>query len=85
MTNYYEVKPYRDHREDPAISIYVISSKAAKMDKYSCAWCKRTIFDVKGNIDKIITTPMPIEDFDMAINIQCKLCHAKYRLLINSK
>lgn len=80
----WDVKPYRDHRSDAAISVYMISGTRRVMDKVSCIWCKRTIYDVKGTIDKIITTPMPVADFDIAVNIQCKLCHASYRLLMNA-
>ena len=80
----WDVKPYRDHRSDAPISVYLITGKGKAMDKISCIWCKRTIYDVKGTIDKIITMPMPVEEFDIAINILCKLCHSNYRLLINA-
>lgn len=78
-------KEYSDHKNDPPISVYILSSNGPKMEKYSCGHCKRTIFDFKGMIGDIITTPMPITEYDVAINIRCKLCHANYRLLVNSK
>jgi len=81
----YNFKPHRDHRDDPPVSVYIVAGSTDKLDKFSCNWCKRTIFDVKGNIDKIVTTPLPIEDFDVAINILCKQCHAQYRLLVIPK
>lgn len=80
----YETKPYKDRREYPAMSMYVLDDDgASEMEKLSCSWCKRTILDIKGRIDVAISTPMPVEDFGIALNIQCKLCHQRYRLLIN--
>lgn len=80
----FEIKPYKDRRQYPAISFYVLDDEGAdEMEKLSCSWCKRTIMDVKGRIDLMISTPMPVKDFGVAINIQCKLCHQEYRLLIN--
>lgn len=80
----YETKPYKEHRDTPAISFYVLDDHTVgEMEKLSCIWCKRTILDIKGRIDIMITTPVPIDDFGIAINIQCKLCSQKYRLLIN--
>jgi len=81
----YETKPYRDRRDSPAISIYVIDSNQSHMDKISCIHCKRTIYDIAGTIDTMITIPMPVVDFGLAVNIQCKLCKQQYRLLINGK
>lgn len=77
-------KPYRDHGDSPAISIYVLSNDGVEMDKWSCGHCKRTLFDFKGTINNIINTPMPVNEFDIAINTRCKLCKQNYRLLINS-
>ena len=85
MVNYYEIKPYRDHRTDPPVSIYVLNCDHSRyMEKISCMYCKRTVWNMNGVIDKIITTPMPVEDFGVGVNIQCKQCHQQYRLLINA-
>lgn len=78
----YETKPYRDHAKSPAITLYLISDDSEEMQKLSCMWCKRTIADIKGNIDAAISTPMPIQDFGIGINIRCKLCHQNYRLVV---
>jgi len=95
--NIYNVKPYRDRRSDPIISVYIINDHHVLdsyntcegyrpyLEKISCIYCKRTVWDMYGRIDKMITTPMPPEDFGIATNIQCKQCHQKYRLLINAK
>lgn len=77
-------KPYKSRFASPAISMYLISSDTPEMESLSCMWCKKTIADVKGQIDAVISTPMPTTDFDMAVNIRCKLCKQNYRLLINS-
>lgn len=82
--NYYDIKPYRDRRDYPATSIYVISDNNVEMEKLSCIWCKRTIADVKGHIDLIISTPLPVNDFGVAINIRCKQCHQNYRLIVSA-
>lgn len=76
-------KPYKDRRTAPPTSIYLISDTAPEMEKMHCLWCKRVISDVKGTVDKIISTPQPIADFDIAVNVRCKLCHQNYRLLVN--
>lgn len=81
--NIYETKPYRDRRDYPPTSIYIISDDSAEMEKLSCIWCKRTIADVKGNIDVIISTPLPVDDFGIAINLRCKQCHQNYRLIVS--
>jgi len=78
-------KPYKDHTNSPPISIYMMGGTQSEMEKLSCLFCKRTIYDVKGQIDKIISTPMPTTDFDIAVNVRCKLCKSNYRLLINAK
>ena len=31
--NYYDIKPYRDHKEDPAISVYILSDSTKTMEK----------------------------------------------------
>lgn len=76
-------KPYKDRRDAPATSIYLISDDAPEMDKLHCMYCKRVIADAKGTVDKIISTPVSVVDFDIAINIRCKLCHQNYKLLVN--
>lgn len=78
----YETKPYRDHGGSPAITMYHIADDAEEMQKLSCIWCKRTIADIKGHIDTIITTPVPVQDFGIATNLRCKLCHQNYRLVV---
>lgn len=80
--NIYDSKPYKDHGYSPAITMYLVSDDSVEMEKISCLWCKRTIADIKGTIDKVISTPMPIQDFGVAINLRCKLCHQNYRLLV---
>lgn len=78
----YETKPYKDHGDSPAISLYMIADNGEEMQKLSCLWCKRTIADIKGHIDIAIGTPVPIQDFGIGINIRCKLCHQNYRLVM---
>ena len=80
----YDIKPYQDHGYSPAISIYLISEDEGEMQKLSCLWCKRTIADIKGHVDVVIGTPVPVKDFGIAINIRCKLCHQNYRLILPS-
>jgi hypothetical protein len=75
---------YKDRKGTPAISVYLISDESPQMSQMSCIWCKRTIADVKGHVDALISTPMPTTDFDVAINIRCKLCRQDYRLLVGS-
>jgi hypothetical protein len=77
-------KPYKNRFGNPAISIYLISADTPAMSELSCMWCKRTIADVKGHIDSVISTPMPLNEFDIAINIRCKMCKQNYRLLVSS-
>lgn len=85
---YYDTfeKPYKDRRASPAMSIYLISedSKTGIMEKLHCIWCKRIISDLKGQVDKIISTPVSVADFEIGVNIRCKLCHQNYRLLVNA-
>jgi hypothetical protein len=83
--NIYDTRPFRDHRNDPAVSIYVLNTNNSYLEKVSCMFCKRTVWNMNGTIDKIIVTPMPVQDFGVGINIQCKQCHQQYRLLINAK
>lgn len=81
----YDIKPFRDHGSSPAISIYILNDESPEMEKFSCWYCKRTIADVKGTVDSVITSPLPLIDYGIAINIRCKLCHQNYRLLANSQ
>lgn len=81
--NIYETKPYRDRRDAPITSIYLLDDEGSETEKLSCMFCKRTIYDLKGTIDKTVSTPVPVEDFGIAINILCKQCHQRYRMLIN--
>lgn len=78
----YPVEQKRNRATDPAISVYLMSD-SKPLEKVSCMYCKRTIADVKGRIDKIIDCPIDPQDFGVAINIRCKLCHQNYRLVIN--
>ena len=71
-----------ERREEPAISVYLRSTEGGKFQKISCSYCKRTIYGLKGQIDKMIDIPMPVTDFGIAINIMCKVCHQQYRLLV---
>lgn len=86
MYGSYDIKPYPNRSHQPATSIYLMSDDAnAELEALHCLYCKRIIADAKGHIDKIISTPMPIADFDIAVNIRCKLCKQDYRLLVNVK
>jgi hypothetical protein len=79
-SNYEEV-PKRKRGDDPPISIYLINEVAPEMSKFSCVWCKRTVVDVKGRIDKMIDAPVDVGDFGIAVNSRCKLCHQNYRFI----
>lgn len=81
---FYDEKPYKNHAGSPALSLYLLSNDAPEMEKLSCLYCKRTIADVKGHIDQIVNTPMPVTDFGIAVNVRCKLCGQNYRLLVNT-
>lgn len=72
-----------DRRDAPIVSVYLVNSSTQHPPhKLSCMFCKRTIADgVKGEIDRIIDGPVPDEDFGTAMNIQCKLCGQKWRIL----
>lgn len=84
--NVYEVKPYRDRRLEPAVSVYVLDNySCTHLEKISCIFCKRTVWDMFGRIDKMILSPLPLTDYGVAINIQCKQCHQMYRLVSNAK
>lgn len=78
-------KPFLDHRERPPITIYIIDDDSQVMEKVSCWYCTRTVADIKGTIDKVITSPMPVMDFGIAVNIMCKQCHQLYRMVANSQ
>lgn len=81
MSYFSNDKPYKTRLGDPAVSIYLTSDDTVEMVELSCIWCKRTIADIKGGVDKIISTPMPVTEFDIALNVRCKLCRQDYRLL----
>lgn len=85
MEPYPQGRMNKSRSNAPAMSIYFMASDQPGLEQLSCMWCKRTIADAKGYIDKVITTPMPVTDFDIAINIRCKLCSQNYRLLMNAK
>lgn len=80
--SHYDESPKRKRGDDPPLSIYLINERAPEMEKLSCIWCKRTIADVKGRVDKIIDSPIDANDFGIAVNIRCKLCHQNYRLVM---
>lgn len=73
--------PKRKRNGDPAITLYLINERAPGMEKLSCIWCKRTIADIKGRVDRIVDAPVDTNDFGIAVNIRCKLCHQNYRLV----
>lgn len=79
----YDIKPYRDHGNSPPITFYMIDDTTKRMEKFSCNWCKRTIADIKGTVYNVVTTPTSVEEFGMAYNIRCKLCHQNYRFVTN--
>lgn len=85
MYGTHDVKPYKNHADSPPLSLYLLSDDQPDMEKLSCIYCKRTIADIKGQIDNVISTPMPVHDFGIAINIRCKLCGQNYRLLVNAE
>lgn len=78
-------KPFRDHRDSPAISIYILNDNSDAMEPFNCWYCRRTITDIKAVVDHIITTPQPLAEFGLAFNIRCKLCHQNYRMLANAQ
>jgi hypothetical protein len=80
----YPITQKRDRSEDPPITVYLVNNHKGQVDKLSCMFCKRTICDFKGRIDKIIDIPLDVEDFGIAINIRCKLCKANYRMVVNA-
>lgn len=78
--------PYWVERKGaPSISIYLINDDTPEVFaiyKLSCLFCKRTIADgIKGRVDAVVDAPLPADEFDLAINIQCKMCGQKYRIL----
>lgn len=80
----YNTVTKRRRGDDPHISIYLLNDYSPDMEKLSCLWCKRTIADVKGRIDKIVDSPVDSGDYGIAVNIRCKLCHQNYRLVVSS-
>lgn len=89
MSIYYpsekQYKEQRERRNAPAISVYLMSDDSPEMDKLSCMYCKRTIADIKGRVDTVIGTPISVEEFDVAVNVMCGLCHQQYRLLVKGE
>ena len=81
----FEFKAYRDHGSSPAVTMYIMNDTTRTMEKISCMYCKRTIADIKGVVERVITTPVAIEDFGIGINIRCKLCQQNYRFVTNPK
>jgi len=80
----YPTEQKRNRGDDPAVSVYLLNdTKLGVFEKISCMYCKRTIADVKGRIDKVIDSPSDPRDFGVAINIRCKLCHQNYRLIVS--
>lgn len=86
--NHYETRPYRDHTNDPAISVYImaqpLNSNIVVFDKVTCIWCKRTVYELHGTVDRMINAPMIVETPQVGIQIMCKLCKARYRLIISA-
>lgn len=78
---------YPDRKHAPPITVYFINDDENNPPhKLSCMYCKRTIADgVTGRIDKIIDAPLAADDHDMALNLQCKLCGQKWRILASPK
>jgi hypothetical protein len=74
-------KPYKVRLGAPPVSIYLTSDDTVELAELKCLWDGRTIADIRAGIDKIISTPMPLQAFEVAINIRCKLCRQDYRLL----
>jgi hypothetical protein len=74
---------YPDRKHCPAISVYFTrDDDNTPPHKLSCMFCKRTILDgVTGRIDKVIDAALPADEFDLAMNIQCKLCRQLWRIL----
>jgi hypothetical protein len=81
---YIELEPRRDRRNDPPVTIYVINSTKPYLEKISCIYCKRTINDMKGRVDRIIDAPLDVSDYGIAINVMCKQCHQFYRFVTNA-
>jgi len=73
----------RNRAEDLAITVYIVDDNKPNLDKISCMFCKRTICDFKGRVDRIVDVPIDARDFGVAVNIRCKLCHQNYRFVMN--
>ena len=79
----FEFKPYKDHKDSPAMTFYMIDDVSRKTEKFSCVWCKRTIAEIKGLVRSVVMTPVPVADFGMSYDIRCKLCGQDYRFVTN--
>lgn len=80
---YVTVEHKRDRGSDAAVSLYLVNDSRPELEKISCMYCKRTIVDIKGRIDKVVDAPQSADDFGVVVNIRCKLCHQNYRLITN--
>ena len=80
---YEQYDKYNNRMKDRIpITIYLSSDENGELERISCLWCKRTIAEVRGSIDRVFQTPMPIKDFGVATRVQCKLCGQKYQLAV---
>jgi hypothetical protein len=71
----YEIKPYTNHRDWPAHTVYIgLSPDVPAITKISCMYCKTTICRIAGYIDKVVPTPLPLEDFSYVTEVFCKTC-----------
>lgn len=80
---YRDERPYRSRHDEPPVTIYLLSGDQGTMDKIACMFCKRTITDIKGRIDYVVSTPTTLEEYDIAVNVLCKLCKQQYRFVSN--
>jgi hypothetical protein len=73
---------YEDRRHQPAVTVYLLSddSQVERMKKISCMFCKNTLCRISGQMDKVISTPMPLDDVHSATEIPCKKCHQMWLL-----
>jgi len=79
--DYQDKQMHRKRKTDPIIEMYFISSSAPELRKVSCMQCKRTIFEAKGRIIKTVNVPSDPEDFGLVVDIMCKLCQQRYRII----
>jgi hypothetical protein len=83
----FERETYVNRKNAPPVTIYFVNDDARTPPyKLRCMFCKRTFADnVTGQMDKIVDAPVPAEDHDLALNLQCKLCGQKWRILAAAK